>query len=188
MNRLDIVILCIVLLYILRGIIRGFVHELLDFLTVIASLVISVFCVGAVAAWLTKVSHCPLTLSTVIAFMAVYGLIANLLRMIIRFLYRPNRVSFFQRIWGAAAGMMRGILAAGIFAFLISRFFAPQKPNWEKEKSLLVEPVGAVAPAVYHAFVAVFPGSEPVFSRMGEGLVYGADRIRDRIHPAVKDE
>ena len=81
---------------------------------------------------------------------------------------------------------MRGILAAGIFAFLITRFFAPQKPNWEKDKSLLVEPVSAVAPAVYHAFVAVFPRSGPVFSRMGEGFVYGAERIRDRMHPAVK--
>jgi membrane protein required for colicin V production len=188
MNRLDIVILFIVLLYILRGIIRGFIHELLDLLTVIASLVISVLCVGAVAAWLSRVSHCPPTFSTLIAFIAVYGLIANLLRMIIRFLHRPNRIPFLQRIWGAAAGTMRGILAAGIFAFLITRFYAPQKPNWEKEKSLLVEPVGAVAPAVYHAFVAVFPRSGFVFSRMGEGLVDGADRIRDRIHPAVKDE
>jgi hypothetical protein len=127
------------------------------------------------------------TLSTMIAFVAVYGLIANLLRMIIRFIYRPNRAAF-QRIWGAALGMIRGILAAGIFAFLITRFFAPQKPNWEKEKSLLVEPVSAVAPAVYSAFVAVFPRSGPVFSRMGEGFVDGADRIRDRIHPSPKDE
>jgi uncharacterized membrane protein required for colicin V production len=188
MNRLDIVILAIVLLYCLRGIIRGFMHELLDLSAVIASIVISVFCVGAVGAWLSKVSHLSPALSTVIAFIVVYGLIANLLRMIVRFLYRPNRVSFFQRIWGAAIGTLRGILAAGIFAYLIVHFFAPQKPNWEKEKSLLVEPVGAIAPAVYHAFVAVFPRSGPVFSRVGDGFVDGADRVRERIHPSGKDE
>ena len=188
MNRLDIVILVIVFLYVVRGIFRGFVHEMLDLSAVIASLVISVFCVDAVTAWILKVSHGPISFSMVIAFLAVYGLIAGLLRMIIRFLYRPNRISFFQRIWGAAAGIVRGILAAGIFAFLIARFFAPENPDWQKEKSLLVQPVAAVAPAVYSAFVAVFPRSGPVFSRMSEGFVDGADRIRDRIHPAAKDE
>lgn len=188
MNRFDIIILAIIFLYGLRGMIRGVLTELLDICILIASIVVSVFYTGAFAAWLSRVTHIPPALAVLIAFFVVYWLIANLLRLVVRFLYESKKVSFLQRIWGAAIGLMRGILAAGIFAFLVSNFLAPQKPHWEKENSILVKPVSTVAPAVYQAFTTVFPRSKSVFNQMEEGFLYCSDRIRDRIHPPFMEK
>jgi len=183
MNRLDILICVIVFLYSLRGLIRGFMTELLDVGIFLVSVVVSVFYSGAFAAWISRITHSPLSLAVLIAFCVVYWVIANLLRLVVRFLFESRKPSILQRIWGASLGLMRGILAAGIFAFLVSHFLVIQKPNWDKEKSILVKPVGAVAPAVYHAFTYVFPRSKSVSNQLEEGFLYCADRIRDRIHP-----
>jgi membrane protein required for colicin V production len=188
MNRFDILILIIVFLYGLRGMIRGVLTELMDVCIVIASVVVSVLYVGAFTAWFSRVTHTPIALALMIAFFVIYWLTANLLRLVVRFLYEPKKVSFLKRIWGAVIGLMRGILAAGIFAFLVSNFLAPQKPHWEKEKSVLVKPVGSIAPAVYQSFTTVFPRSKSVFDQMEEGFLYCADRIRDRIHPPFMEK
>jgi uncharacterized membrane protein required for colicin V production len=182
-NRFDIIIVVIVCLYGLRGMIRGVWSELLGWVIVLASIVVSVFWVGSFSAWLSEIVHIPLSLATLIAFFVLYMMTSFIFRMVVRFLYERKKVPFFVRIWGGGFGVLRGLLAAGIFAFLVSNYLSIQKEHWDKENSLLVKPVAAVAPAVYQAFVTALPRSKPVFARMSEGFIYCADRIRDRIDP-----
>jgi membrane protein required for colicin V production len=188
MNRFDIIILVIVCLYGLRGMIRGVWSELIEVVIVLASIVVSVFWVGAFARWLSGIIHIPLSLATMIAFFVIYMMTSFLLRIVVRFLYERKKVPFFNRIWGGGLGVLRGLLAAGIFAFLVSNYLSIPNRHWEKEQSILVRPVAAVAPAAYQAFITAFPRSKSVFDRMGEGYVYCADRIRDRVNPPSFDK
>ena len=66
MNRFDIIILVIVCLYGLRGMIRGVWSEMIEVVIVLASIVFSVFWVGAFALWLSGIIHIPLSLATMI--------------------------------------------------------------------------------------------------------------------------
>jgi len=188
MNRFDIIILVIVCLYGLRGMIRGVWSELIEAVIILASIVVSVFWVGSFALWLSGIIHIPLSFATMIAFLVIYMMTAFLLRLGVRFLYERKKVPFFNRIWGGGLGFIRGLLTAGIFAFLVSNYLSIPNRHWEKEQSLLVRPVAAVAPAAYQAFITAFPRSKSVFDRMGEGYVYCADRIRDRVNPPSLDK
>jgi membrane protein required for colicin V production len=184
MNRFDIIILVIVCLYGLRGMIRGIWSELLEVVIVLASIVVSVFWVGDFADWLSGIIHIPPSLATLIAFFVLYMMISFLLKLVVRFLYERKKVPFFNRIWGGGLGFLRGLVTAGIFAFLVSNYLSIQKRHWEKDQSLLVRPVAAVAPAAYQAFVTALPKSKLVLERMSEGIIYCADRIRERINPS----
>jgi membrane protein required for colicin V production len=184
MNRFDMIVLVIICLYGLRGMIRGIWSELFELIIVLVSIVVSVSWVESFAVWLSGIIHIPLSLATLIAFFVLYMLISFLLRIVVRFLYERKKVPFFHRIWGGGIGILRGLLAAGIFAFLVSNYLSIQKRHWEKEKSLLVKPIAAVAPATYQALMTLLPGSKAVFEQMSDGFVFCADRVRDRITPS----
>jgi uncharacterized membrane protein required for colicin V production len=182
MNRFDIIILVIILWYGLRGLVRGVWSELLDVCLFVVSIVFSVFLIEGFAEWLTGVIHIPLSLSTLIGFPILYCMISVLLRLAVRFLRNRRKPSFFLRIWGLGIGLLRGVFAAGIFAFLISNFLAIQKPHWGKEKSLLVRPVCAVASAVYEVMIITVPKSKSVFERMKHDFGDFADRNENGVN------
>lgn len=192
MNGIDILLLIVVAACVLRGFFRGVWPEALDMAVWLAAVVLSVWLVNPPAEWVSRTVHLPVTVSTLIVFLVLHGLIKGLLGAGVRFIVAAGKTSFGQRLWGMAAGLIRGIFAAGIFAFLIINFTAIRKPNWEQEKSVLVRPFSSVAPALYRSFTAVVPRSRPVFGRMKEGFTWCADRVENwggpSLNPGGKDE
>lgn len=192
MNGIDIVLLVVVTACVLRGFFRGVWPEALDMAVWLAAVVLSVWLVNPPAEWVSRTVHLPVAVSILIVFLVLHGLIKGLLGAGVRFIVAAGKTSFGQRFWGMAAGLIRGIFAAGIFAFLIFNFTAIRKPNWEQEKSVLIRPFSRVAPALYRSFTAVVPGSRPVFERMKEGFIWCADRVEDwggpSLYPGAKDE
>jgi uncharacterized membrane protein required for colicin V production len=191
MNGIDIILLVVLFACILRGFFRGVWPEVLDMAIWLAAFVLSVWLVDAPAGWISRTVHLPVSLSVLVVFLVLHGLIKGLLWMGVHFIIDRGKPSFGQRLSGMAAGFIRGVFAAGIFAFLVLNFTAIRKPNWEKEKSVLLRPFSRVAPAFYRSFTAVVPRSRPVFERMKEGFIWCADRIEDwggpRLEPGADD-
>jgi uncharacterized membrane protein required for colicin V production len=192
MNGIDIVLLVVVSACVLRGFFRGVWPEVLDMAIWLAAVVLSVWFVDAPAGWISRTVHLPVSLSVLVVFLVLHGAIKGLLRAGVHFIIDPGKTSSGQRLSGMAVGFVRGVFAAGISAFLILNFTAIRKPNWEKEKSVLLRPFSRVAPALYHSFTAVVPKSRPVFERMKEGFIWCADRVEDwggpRLEPGADDE
>jgi uncharacterized membrane protein required for colicin V production len=177
MNRFDIILLVVVFLYALRGFFRGGWSELFNTCLFLGSLTLTILFVERLAAGLTPIFHISRSLCVLIGFFVLYGVISIVLRLAFRFLHEHNKPSLFQRVSGLGIGLFRGIFAAGIFAFLITNFITIQRKHGEREKSLLVKPLGAIAPAAYHALVVTVPDSRQVFDQMKEGFVYCSDRF-----------
>jgi uncharacterized membrane protein required for colicin V production len=192
MNGIDIVLLIVVVACVLRGFFRGVWPEVLDLSIWLAAVVLSVLLVQAPAGWISQTVQLPVSLAVLIVFFGLHGIIKGLLWWGVHFIIDRGKTSFGQRLSGMAAGFIRGIFAAGIFAFLILNFTAIRKPNWEKEKSVLLRPLSRVAPALYSSFTTVVPRSRPVFERMKEGFIWCADRIESwggpHLEPSGDDE
>jgi uncharacterized membrane protein required for colicin V production len=186
MNGIDIILLVVVAACVLRGFFRGVWPEVLDMAIWLAAVVLSVWLVDAPAGWISRTVHLPVSLSVLVVFLFLHGVIKGLLWAGVQFIISRGKASFGQRLSGMAVGFIRGVFAAGVFAFLILNFTAIRKPNWEKDKSVLLHPVSRVAPALYHSFTAVVPRSRPVFERMKEGFIWCADRIEDWGGPPLK--
>ncbi len=192
MNGIDILLFAVVAACILRGFFRGVWPEVLDMAVWVAAVILSVWFVRTPAEWISRTVHLPDALSVLVVFLVLHGLIKGLLGAGVRFIVAAGKTSFGQRLSGMAAGLIRGIFSAGVFAFLILNFTAIRKPNWEKEKSVLLRPFSRVAPALYSSFTAVVPQSRPVFEQMKEGFIWCADRVEDwggpSLNPGAEDE
>jgi uncharacterized membrane protein required for colicin V production len=179
MNGIDILLLIILLACVLRGFVRGVWPEILDLAVWLASVTLSVLLVRTPAEWLSRTARIPASLAVLIGFFVLHGIFKGLLRWGVHFVFERGKTPFGQRLAGIAAGLVRGIFAAGIFAFLVLQFTALRTPNWRKEKSVLIHPVSRVAPALYYAYTAVVPPSRPVFGQMKEGFIWCARRVED---------
>jgi|YelNatPaOPRAMG01_1025707.scaffolds.fasta_scaffold10268_5 membrane protein required for colicin V production len=127
-NWLDWVLVIIVFLSVLTAIRKGFVAELVSLASVIAALLVAAFNYKRVApllAGITNTREVALGASFIILF-AVVLVVGALVSVIGRKLIKTVELQWFDRILGAAFGLVRGILIDCVVLLVMMAFAIKQ--------------------------------------------------------------
>lgn len=123
LNYFDIAVLCIVSMFTLRGLLRGFVAEIAGVVAIIGGLWYARRSFTQVAEYLTFIPD--ITWRQIIAYVLVFisvmivvGIIARLLRKVLEFSF----VAWVDKLAGAATGAFKGLLICSALLILVQAF------------------------------------------------------------------
>jgi membrane protein required for colicin V production len=140
-NAIDLFIMGTVLITLILGIWKGFVRSLTALASLVAGVVLAIKYYPAAQAYLNKIStldpQISMILAMVIIFIAVQ-IVFVVIRRMLEALIDLTRLSWLDRVFGAAMGIIAGLLvvAAAVQVMLIGI------PDWPLVKtSKLVKPV-----------------------------------------------
>lgn len=122
-NYFDIAVLCIVSMFTLRGLLRGFVAEIAGVVAIVGGLWYARRSFTQVAEYLTFIPDIAWRqiIAYVLVFLAVMivvGIIARLLRKVLEFSF----VSWMDKLAGAATGAFKGLIICSALLILVQAF------------------------------------------------------------------
>jgi membrane protein required for colicin V production len=167
MNWLDAVLLFIIVLAVIHGFRKGLSRQIIGLVSVVAAIVIGLWMYGLAGSWLANYIS-----SRRAANFAGFGLVfcgvmiaGSLIGLVVHKFLRITGLSFFDRVLGAAFGVVRGTLISVALILGIMAFSAEGKPP--------ASVVGSrVAPYAVHA-ARVFAAIAPHEMREGFRRTYG---------------
>ncbi len=194
MSGLDWIIVAVLLVSVLLAASQGFFYELFSLAGVIVGYLTAAWGYTRVASW-----YLPFVKSAWVAdiagFLTIFiavALIAGIVGRLARWFFKEAGLRWFDRLLGAAFGLIRGVLAVAVLLLALTSF-AP-------DNSLIAQ--SSIAPymlVVTRAAVWVAPAN--VRSRFNDGLkairdmrVKGASKIMEKqnaapmINPEIKND
>jgi membrane protein required for colicin V production len=157
-NWLDIVLLLVLALSTVRSFRKGFSREIVGLAAALFALILAMWFYGLVGSYVAPWTGSGATANLVGFLLVVVGVImaGSLLGWIVNRFLRTIGLSFFDRLLGAAFGLLRGLLVAiALLTAYIS--FAPRSENGSEPNAVLHS---RIAPWVLEAsryFVAIAP-------------------------------
>lgn len=123
LNYFDVAILCILVMFSVRGLLRGFVGEAAGLVAVIGGVWYAHRTYMQVAAYLTFISeptwrNIAAYVLVFLAVLLVVGLVARLLRKILSYSF----VSWADKLAGFLLGLLKGLLICAVLLLLLERF------------------------------------------------------------------
>jgi membrane protein required for colicin V production len=140
-NAIDLFIMGTLLITMILGIWKGFVRSLTALASLVAGVVLAIKYYPAAQAYLSKVSSLDPQISMILAMVIIFitvQVVFVIIRRILEALIDLTRLTWLDRIFGAAMGIVAGLLlvAAAVQVMLIGI------PEWPLVKtSKLVKPV-----------------------------------------------
>ena len=174
MNLVDALILLILLLALLGGIQRGFIHGLLDLLSWLGSLVLSLMCYPYVASWMdydafeSSLWTAPLVFLVTFLFMRLFvGIVIGWFAGAIPTSAHTNMIN---KTLGLAPGLVNGFIYAALFATFVLVVPISDRISTEARESRLAspfsKPIAVLEEKLSPVFVSVsretFVGKFPV--------------------------
>jgi membrane protein required for colicin V production len=123
-NLLDWLLVLIVAASVLQAVIQGFVHEALMLAATMFGLALAIFEYQAVGAWVFRSVHTEL-LRNFLGFLTVFFLTiiaAALIAKLARGLIGAAGLRWFDRLLGAALGLVRGVLIGTVLLVMLAAF------------------------------------------------------------------
>ena len=145
MNLLDILLVILIAGSVAAGFVAGFARVGIGFLATVAGLIFGFWFYGIPAASIHKYMSSE-TLSNIFAFLLIFlgciavgGLIAKLLSSV----FKWTGLTWLDRLFGGAFGVIRGALIAIAFVAVLMAFTTKPLPNWMVDSKLLPYAVDA---------------------------------------------
>lgn len=190
MNWLDAVLLFIIVLSVIAGFRKGLSRQIIGLVTVVVAIVLGLWMYGLAGHWLTPYVSSPRAANFggfALVFIGVM-LAGSLIGYVVHKFLKFTGLSFFDRILGAAFGVVRGVLISVAVILGIMAFSAEGKPPESVVHSRL-------SPYVVHA-ARVFAAMAPHEMREGFRRTYaqvksawnGAVEKKLRITPSAEKE
>jgi len=132
MTLVDWCLLAAVVLSIVIGIFRGFTREIMGLATWVAAIVAALILAPHAAGWLeSRIAAPSVRIATAYAMVFFVGLLAgSIITSIVSAIVRKSPLSPVDRTVGAGFGLLRGVLVAVIFVWLVGLTPARQDPWW----------------------------------------------------------
>jgi len=133
----DLVFLCILVASVVVGLVRGLVFEVLSLLGWIAAYIAAQWLAPGVAPHLpighpgSALNHAAAFACTFIGALIVWGLLARLLRMVIR----ATPLSLVDRVLGAGFGMARGLVLMLAIATAVALTSLSKSNAWQASRA-----------------------------------------------------
>lgn len=155
MNSLDIGILTVASIFFIRGLFRGFVHELITIAGLILGYIISITYLSLLTGLILNFFPTfPESVVKLVSFFLLFVGTNLLLRLAANILTKTLKVAmlgWLNRLFGGLLGMLKGVIILGIIVFVINLipFSSTFMEQFEVEDSLLYPLLEAVGPKLY---------------------------------------
>jgi membrane protein required for colicin V production len=146
MNRIDVVLTIVLVLFALRGFWRGFSREFFGFIGLIGGLAVAAAAYAAAEAYVP--AAVPERLRPIAAFAAVFfavDLAANLAGAVLHRMLGVLFLSPVNRLAGAAFGVAKGAAMAAIVLLLVRAYTPSPELLTELDRSTLARPLLGLA-------------------------------------------
>jgi membrane protein required for colicin V production len=158
MNVIDIAILAVLVAFIVKGLMRGFLRELCSIVGLVAGAYLAMRFHPPLAQWMAQTFSLPINLCVFAGFVVLllvtilfFAILGHLLSHFFRFLFSGG----FNRVTGGLFGLCQGVLILSILLFAVSARPWPE----------------SVEPALKESELA------PPFVNLGETVFRGGSRI-----------
>ena len=176
MNPLDIAIITVLGFCLIRGIVRGFLKELISLVILIVSIIVSNFYQSSVSSYLLTIFPKGKYISIIsFAFLFVCSYIGlSILAWIVKSLLFSGPVSgAFSRILGATIGTLRAIIVVYLFVVLLTFLIPSKTPIIAKSK---------FAPIIAKSYQnMIVPISPSFFKKFKEKFTLRIEKIKREI-------
>ena len=157
MNVLDIILLCFVALLIVNGIRKGFIISLATLVALIVGIYCAVHFSNYISDLLIRHVHPSGIWLPVLSFSITFLIVVILIMLLAKGLEKLVKLvgmGFFNRLFGAIFGLIKGILYASIILFIIQCTDPKEKliSAKSKKESIFYNPVALIFPGLMKIF------------------------------------
>ncbi|HMA77475.1 MAG TPA: CvpA family protein [Candidatus Krumholzibacteriaceae bacterium] len=180
---IDIVIVIIIFYFLLSGIRRGLIRQILDVLGIIAAFIGSFYLAHRLAAYLESSMELSynicLIMSAVILFIGII-ILFHFISLTLKKLINMTILGSFDRIMGGLFGAIKGLLFSSLI--LVILFSLPINPGFKKEleRDRFISFVKPVLPVLFDAVASIGPG-ELDFDRITRSKKHFIEKSRKKM-------
>jgi membrane protein required for colicin V production len=156
MNFIDLTILIVVIMFSIRGIIRGFVLEITSLVGLIAGYLVAMLFLDQVTSLILNIfPSLPRTLVQIVSFLLLFigsNLLLKLLALLLTKTLKLALLGWLNRLLGGLAGLTKSVILMSMVVFLLSflPFFNPLLEKADLGKSNLYPVLNMLGPKFYH--------------------------------------
>jgi membrane protein required for colicin V production len=191
MNWIDILLTTILIFFMVKGLIRGIVLEVLTLAGMVVAYLVALRQVGWAAAIIAQFIDIPPVAATALGFLllfigviVVFRIVAILLHKIIR--HTP--VNTLNRGGGVFIGSLKGVLVASLIANLIAILpITDDAFTLKRDHSILLGPIKTVAPLLFNSVKRAIPQTREFSEELQEGLNEALKEIQNKAMKETSD-
>ncbi len=173
MNSIDIAILVVLLIFTLRGIVKGLIGEVMGFVAVLLSLVLAVRWLNIGTAFLLSFLSLSPALAMMISFVLIFALVFGgtlAIARLFRKLLRVTMLGWVDRLGGGAFGFLTGAVLVSLLVMLVSLIPLNETYRQYEKDSILFRPAQQFAPKLFNWIVAVAPSAGDFYQEVNQAI------------------
>ncbi|MBN2104474.1 CvpA family protein [bacterium] len=174
MNLIDIILLLILIFFVVKGLIRGIILEVLTLAGMVVAYVLALRQVEWAAAFFAKLIEMPPFVATTLGFLSIFIVVIVAFRIIAVILHKivkKTPVNTLNRGGGVFVGLLKGLLMASLVAHLIA-MIPIENGEFEEERktSRFLNPSKSVAPFLFNLIKKTIPKTKTFSDELQEGV------------------
>ncbi len=173
LNPIDIAILAVLLVFTLRGILKGLIGEVMGFVAVLLSLVLAVRWLNLGTTLLLSIVEMSPALAMLISFVLIFALVflgTFLLARMLRKLLQITMLGWVDRLGGGAFGLLTGSVIVSLLVLLVSFIPLNQTYRQYEKDSILFRPAQQFAPKLFNWVAAVAPSAGDFYQEVSQAV------------------
>lgn len=171
LNYIDFVIIGIVAFFAVKGLLKGFVHEVLGLFGLLIAFVVATKFMSESAEVLGEYLRIPSTLASILGFLAIYlavVLVVHVLTLIIQKVLEVAALGWIDKVIGALGGLAKGAIVISLAALGFSLLPLEETIIPGIGDSRLIEPMKKAAPLTFNWLMKIIPDSKSFYGEVKE--------------------
>lgn len=185
MNLFDIVLIVILSFFVVKGLVRGIILEVLTLAGMIAAYILALRQVEWAAALFAKMIEMPPFLAAALGFSSIFIAVIiafRILAVMLHKMIKKTPVNALNRGGGVIFGGLKGLLIASLAAHLVALVPIEQGGFAEERKnSWLLEPAKSAAPFIFNLVKTAVPQTKPFSDELQEGVQNAVKQTKTRV-------
>jgi membrane protein required for colicin V production len=171
MNYIDYIILVVFLFFTVKGLLRGFFHEVLGLVGILVGLVLATKYMSDFSGWMAKLIDLPSIAILLLAFIIIFSgviILSQLLASALEKLSKYSMLGWLEKIAGGIIGFVKGGLIISLLLLFITVIPFGKELIPGLDGSRFYEPARNFAPRFFNLMVKIFPNSKTFYREVKE--------------------
>ncbi len=184
MNGIDIVVIIILSIFLIRGLFRGILIEVLSLVGMILAYIIALREMSTIANLIAKYISLPDFVLSLFSFTILFILVLLVTRLLAKTLsklVKETLVGWLDRLGGGVFGLAKGVIVTSLVLLLLSLIPLPEAIKTEQQKSTLDKSIRPVTPAIFNWIIKVFPQSKDFYEEVKEGFSKQTKEMKEKV-------
>lgn len=171
LNYIDFVIIGLGIFFTVKGLLKGFVHEVLGLLGLLVAFVVATKYMSTSADYLGQYLRVPSTLASILGFLSIYlgvVLIVHVLTLVIQKVLEYSALGWIDKVIGALGGLGKAGIVISLAALGFSLLPIDETAIPGVSDSRLLGPVTKAAPWTFNMLMKFLPDSKSFYGEVKE--------------------